>query len=149
MANSILTNLFVDDIPASTRPGAGNRTKTTTDEDVALKQLVNAYNADGQVRTLQFRDYNFEIDDASKKNVPVEKATAVTRAAGRIKPLKGRGYTTEAGWVLASREGKLYAQFYGAGNVPEDKVRKTREAKAAEDTAAAEAPVGERVPAPV
>lgn len=122
MAAGVLSNEFLDDFPVTTRPGSGNHSKHTTDVDVALENLK----AEGAPsRVLKFLDYNKQIDPETGTEVDVDSATARSRAAGRVSPLKARGYSIEQGWVIVSRNGALYAKYFGVGNVPDEYVRKT------------------------
>jgi hypothetical protein len=128
MATGVLANEFLDNFPASTRAGSGVSGPRETNVDIALKALQ----AEGAPsRVLKFLDYNFErVLDADGKETgeqkPVDEATARSRASGRVTPLKKRGYTIENGWVVVARDGAVYAKWFGAGNVPENYVRKTK-----------------------
>lgn len=125
MATGVLTNEFLDDFPSTKREGSGKQGKQTTDADVALDTLA----AEGAPsRVLHLIDYNVDGDGN-----PVDKATARQRASGRVPNLKARGYGIEDGWVIVARNGSVYAKYFGAGNVPDDFVRKTK-------------PVGEQIP---
>lgn len=125
---------FVDDIPKTTRVGAPTGPRET-DVDIALASYKSAVEAGtaptdeaGYAKSFKFMDYNVDEDGN-----PVEDKTARQRAGGRVNTLKARGYTVEKGWVIVSRNGCLYAKYFGAGNVP---VEYTRAGKA----------VGEAVP---
>jgi hypothetical protein len=123
MATGVLANEFLDDFPASTRAGSGVSGPRETDVDVALKALQ----AEGAPsRVLKFLDYNFQKDETTGEPVPVDEATARSRASGRVTPLKKRGYTIENGWVVVARDGAVYAKWFGVGNVPDAYVRKTK-----------------------
>lgn len=122
MPKGTLANEFLDDFPATTRPGAGNHQRQTTDVDVALEALK----AEGAPsRVLKFLDYNQGVDEDGNA-VEVDPKTAAMRASGRVSPLKNRGYSIENGWVIVSRNGCLYAKYFGPGNVPDDYVRKSK-----------------------
>lgn len=121
MPNGVLANDILDDFPSTTRPGAGNHAKQTTDVDVALNEFKRQTEAGTATGVLRFLDYNVDEDGNS-----VDENTARQRANGRIAPLKKRGYTIENGWVLASRSGNLYAKYFGPGNVPDSFIRKER-----------------------
>lgn len=123
MGTGTLTNEFLDDFPASTRAGSGVSGPRETDVDVALKALQ----AEGAPsRVLQFLDYNKAIDPDTGVEAPVDEATARSRASGRVTPLKKRGYTIENGWVIVARDGRVFAKYFGPGNVPDAYVRKTK-----------------------
>lgn len=131
-----ITNEVLDDFPATTRPTSGNHGQRKTDVDVQLE----TYKENGANGVIKFLDFNVDADGN-----PVEEGLARQRAQGRVAGIKARGYTAEEGWVLAARNGALYAKFYGPGNVPE-KESKGAVGEAAVD--ATNAPVGERVPEP-
>lgn len=130
-----LTNEILDDFPATTRPTSGNHGARKTDVDVQLE----TYQEGGAEGVIKFLDFNVDAEGN-----PVDEGLARQRAQGRVAGIKARGYTEEAGWKLAARNGALYAKFYGPGNVPQ------KEAKAVGEDAVDEknAAVGERVPAP-
>jgi hypothetical protein len=122
MATGVLANEFLDDFPASTRTGSGVSGPRETDVDIALKALQ----AEGAPsRVLKFLDYNKQKDENGVET-DVDEATARSRASGRVTPLKKRGYTIENGWVVVARDGCVYAKYFGAGNVPDAYVRKTK-----------------------
>lgn len=118
MPTGVLANEVLDDFPTTSRPGSGNRSKQTTDVDVALEQL-KAQGTPSPV--LKFLDYNVDSDGNS-----VDEATARSRASGRVTPLKARGYSIDNGWVIVARNGAVYAKYFGAGNVPAEYIRKTK-----------------------
>lgn len=123
MATGILANEFLDDFPKSSHVGSGQSGKRETDVDIALEGLK----AEGAPsRVLKFLDYNVQKDEQTGEQVAVDPATARSRASGRITPIKARGYTIENGWVVVARNGSVYAKYFGAGNVPEEYVRKTK-----------------------
>lgn len=131
-----ITNEIVDDFPATTRPTSGNHGARKTDVDVQLETYKDA----GANGVIKFLDFNTDAEGN-----PVEEGLARQRAQGRVAGIKARGYTVEEGWVLAARNGALYAKFYGPGNVPEKK----SSGPVGEDAVDAKnAAVGERVPAP-
>lgn len=118
MATGVIANEFLDDFPATVRAGSGVSGKRETDVDIALEGLK----AEGAPsRVMKFLDYNVDADGNS-----VDEATARSRASGRITPIKSRGYTIENGWVVVARNGSVYAKYFGAGNVPDEYVRKTK-----------------------
>lgn len=122
MGTGTLTNEFLDDFPASTRAGSGVSGPRETDVDVALKALQ----AEGAPsRVLKFLDYNKQIDENGVEQ-DVDEAIARSRASGRVTPLKKRGYTIENGWVIVARDGRVFAKYFGPGNVPDAYVRKTK-----------------------
>lgn len=123
MATGVVANEFLDDFPATKRAGSGVSGPRETDVDIALRQLE----AEGAPsRVLKFLDYNVQIDPETGTEIAVDEATARSRASGRVTPIKARGYTIENGWVVVARNGAVYAKFFGAGNVPDDYVRKTK-----------------------
>lgn len=118
MATAQLSNETLDDFPKTTRVGApaGQR---ETDVDIALK----AYKDAGAQGVLKFLDYNVtdELDAEGKptgQKVDVDPAMARQRAGGRVPMLKQRGYSIENGWVIVSRNGAVYAKYFGPGEVP-------------------------------
>jgi hypothetical protein len=123
MATGQLTNELLDDFPKTTRIGSPSGPRET-DVDIALKQYKDA----GATGVLKVLDYNVDTDGN-----PVEDKIARQRAGGRAVTLKGRGYGIEDGWVIASRNGCVYAKFYGVGQVPAEYAK-------------AEKAVGEAVP---
>lgn len=129
MATGVLVNEVVDDFPKSTHEG-GVRGQRDTDVDIALREFkAGIENGTTPANaTIKFLDYNTEVETDSDGNVvaekPVESKLARTRAGGRIAPLKARGYTIENGWVVASRNGCVYAKYFGPGNVPAEYVNK-------------------------
>lgn len=129
-----ITNEVVDDFPAMIRANSGNHGQRKTDVDVQLEQ----YQEGGANGVLKFLDFNVDAEGQ-----PVEAELARQRAQGRVAGIKARGYTEEAGWKIAARNGALYAKFYGPGNVP------VKEAKAVGEDAVDTGAVGERVPMPV
>jgi hypothetical protein len=129
-----LTNEIVDDFPAMERANSGNHGQRKTDVDVQLDEYVAA----GANGVLKFLDFNVDAEGQ-----PVDGDLARQRAQGRVAGIKARGYTEEAGWKIAARNGALYAKFYGPGNVP------VKEKAVVGEDAVAESPVGERVPMPV
>lgn len=118
-----IANELVDEFPKTTRVGAPTGPRET-DVDIALK----AYKDAGAQGVLKFLDYNVDEDGQ-----PVEDKVARQRAGGRVNTLKARGYSIEEGWVIVSRNGAVYAKYFGPGNVP---VEYTKAGKA----------VGEAVP---
>ena len=123
MATGVLANEFLDEFPSTKREGSGVSGPRETDVDVALKALQ----AEGAPsRVLKFLDYNKQIDPDTGTEVDVDPATARSRASGRITPIKARGYSIENGWVVVARNGAVYAKYFGAGNVPDEYVRKTK-----------------------
>lgn len=116
-----LTFEIVDEIPSTTRPGSGNRQSRMNDLDIALDKLVSDYFDGTKTPVVKILDYNTDEDGNS-----VDDATARQRASGRIAQIKSRGRKTEDGWVIASRNGKVYAQYFGPGNVPDEFVRKEK-----------------------
>lgn len=106
-----------------TRPNSGNRNSRFTDLDIALENLISSHPAPTPV--VQILDYTVEVDEDGTEK-PVDDATARQRASGRIAQIKARGRKTEDGWVIASRNGKVYAQYFGVGNVPDEFVRKEK-----------------------
>lgn len=123
MATGVIANEFLDDFPATVRAGSGVSGKRETDVDIALEGLK----AEGAPsRVLKFLDYNKQIDPETGVESDVDPATARSRASGRITPIKQRGYTIEEGWVVVARNGAVYAKYFGAGNVPDEYVRKTK-----------------------
>lgn len=131
-----ITNEIVDDFPATERTGAGNHGSRKTDVDVQLEEYVNG----GANGVIKFLDFNVDAEGNA-----VDADLARQRAQGRVAGIKARGYSEDAGWKIAARNGALYAKFYGPGNVP------VKEGKAVGEAAvdADNAPVGERVPMPV
>lgn len=125
----VLTAEFLDEFPKTTRAGSGQSGPRVTDVDIALENLKGTYDGTGPTKVLRLIDYNVELGDDGE-TVPVDEDKARTRASGRIPGIRQRGYTTEAGWEIASRNGAVYARYHGEGNVP------VKEAK----------PVGEAVP---
>lgn len=115
----------VDSIPAMTRPNSGNRESRFTDLDVALDKLVADHFDGTSTPVVQILDYTVEVDEDGTET-PVDDATARQRASGRIAQIKARGRKTEDGWVIASRNGKVYAQYFGVGNVPDEFIRKEK-----------------------
>lgn len=113
----------VEAIPPMTRPNSGNRNSRFTDLDIALENLISSHPAPTPV--VQILDYTVEVDEDGTEK-PVDDATARQRASGRIAQIKARGRKTEDGWVIASRNGKVYAQYFGVGNVPDEFVRKEK-----------------------
>lgn len=126
MATGVLTNELVEDFPPTTRPGSGNHAKQTTDVDVALNTLVERLTTHGDSPVLKFLDYNVETDSETGATKEVDSKLARQRASGRIPQIKGRGYSTENGWVIAARNGALYAKYFGPGNVPDEFIRKEK-----------------------
>ena len=118
-----ITYEILDDFPKTTRVGAPTG-RRETDVDIALAKYVE----DGARGALKVIDYNVDEDGN-----PVEDKVARGRAGGRVGTLKSRGYDIEDGWVIASRNGCVYAKYFGPGNVPESYVKQ-------------EKPVGEAVP---
>lgn len=141
MANKSRVSRFtldvVDDFPPARRPTAGNHGQRKNDIDVALEEYLNG----GANGVLKFLDFNVDAEGN-----PVDEELARQRATGRVAGIKQRGYTADAGWAIAARDGSLYAKFYGPGNVPAEFSRKRRVVgeDAVDETNAA---VGERVPA--
>lgn len=129
MATGVLVNEVVDDFPKSTHEG-GQKGPRDTDVDIALREFKAGIEAGTTPpnATFKFLDYNTEIETDADGNVvaesPVEPKLARQRAGGRIAPLKARGYTVENGWVVASRNGCVYAKYFGAGNVPDEYVNR-------------------------
>lgn len=127
MSTGVLTTEYLDDFPTTKRAGSGKSGKQVTDVDIALDALA----AEGApTRVLHLLDYTHApVTDANGadtgETVEVDEATARQRASGRVGPLKARGYTIESGWVIVARNGGVYAKYFGAGNVPDDFVRKT------------------------
>lgn len=103
-----LSNELLDEFPKTTRVGAPSGPRET-DVDIALK----AYRDAGAQGVLKFLDYNVDEDGQ-----PVEDKVARSRAGGRVNTLKARGYTIEDGWVIVSRNGCVYAKYFGPGLVP-------------------------------
>lgn len=103
-----IANELVDDFPKTTRVGAPSGPRET-DVDIALK----AYKDAGAQGVIKFLDYNVDEDGQ-----PVEDKVARQRAGGRVNTLKTRGYSIEEGWVIVSRNGAVYAKYFGPGNVP-------------------------------
>lgn len=119
MATGLQVYEVLDDFPKSTHEG-GQKGQRDTDVDIALREFASDGPTD---RVIKFLDYNTEIvKDAAgnETKVPVESSLARQRAGGRIAPLKARGYTHENGWVVASRNGCVYAKYFGPGNVPSE-----------------------------
>lgn len=131
-----IVNEIVDDFPAMQRPNSGNRGQRKNDVDVQLEQYRDA----GAQGVLKFLDFNTDTEGNE-----VDGDLARQRAQGRVAGIKARGYTVEDGWVIAARNGCLYAKYYGPGNVPDNFIRKT---KAVGEDAVDSSPVGERVPMP-
>lgn len=130
MAVGTLVNEFLDEFPARTREGSGNRGPRETDVDIALAQLVDENQATGTPsRVLKFVDYNVEIDESGEAS-EVEKSTATKRASGRLASLRKRGYTVDSGWAIVGRNGALYAKYFGVGNVPAEMVRASNKSDA-------------------
>jgi hypothetical protein len=128
MATGMLVNEIVDDLPKSTHEG-GAKGQRDTDVDVALRTFQQGIEngTTPPTATIKFLDYNTEIakDEAGNESqVAVDPKLARQRAGGRIAPLKARGYTIENGWVVASRNGCVYAKYFGPGNVPAEFVNK-------------------------
>lgn len=129
MATGVLVNEVVDDFPKSTHEG-GQKGQRDTDVDIALREFKSGVE-NGSIpanATIKFLDYNSEVELDADGNVvaekPVEPKLARTRAGGRIAPLKSRGYTIENGWVVASRNGCVYAKYFGPGNVPDQYINR-------------------------
>lgn len=128
MATGVQTTEYLDDFPTTKRAGTGKKGKQVTDVDIALDALA----AEGApTRVLHVLDYTQApvYDDKGEltgETTEVDDATARQRASGRVSPLKARGYTIEEGWVIVARNGGVYAKYFGAGNVPDDMVRKTK-----------------------
>lgn len=122
MATGVIANEFLDDFPTTKRAGAPSGPRET-DVDIALKALAEE---GAPSRVLKFLDYNVQVDPETGAETPVDEATARSRASGRVTPIKSRGYTIENGWVVVARNGAVYAKYFGAGNVPEEYVRKTK-----------------------
>lgn len=123
MATGVIANEFLDDFPTMKREGSGVSGKRETDVDIALETLK----AEGAPsRVLKFLDYNRQIDPETGVETEVDKATARSRASGRVSPIKARGYSIEDGWVIVARDGCVYAKYFGVGNVPDEYVRKTK-----------------------
>jgi hypothetical protein len=108
-----LANEVVDEFPKTTRVGAPSGPRET-DVDIALK----AYRDGGAAGVIKFLDYNIDEDGN-----PVEDKVARQRAGGRVNTLKARGYTIEDGWVIVSRNGSVYAKYFGPGQVPAEYTR--------------------------
>lgn len=112
-----LTNELVDEFPKMASAGAPTGPRET-DVDIALK----AYKEAGAQGVLKFLDYNVEnvLDEAGAvvDTKRVDEKTARARAGGRVPTLKARGYSVEDGWVIVSRNGAVYAKYFGPGNVP-------------------------------
>lgn len=128
MATGVLVNEVVDDFPKSTHEG-GVKGQRDTDVDIALREFAAGIDAGTTPAnaTIKFLDYNTEVvkDAAGNESLaPVEPKLARQRAGGRIAPLKSRGYTIENGWVVASRNGCVYAKYFGPGNVPDQYVNR-------------------------
>ncbi len=117
MGAGTLANEVLDEFPKTTRVGAPSGPRET-DVDVALK----AYVADGAPGVLKFLDYNVENELDEDGTVIGQKAVDGTiarqRAGGRVGTLKDRGYSIEQGWVIVSRNGCVYAKYFGPGQVP-------------------------------
>lgn len=128
----VLTAEFLDEFPKTTRAGSGQSGPRVTDVDIALENLKGSWDGVSPTKVLKLIDYNVEVvgEGDDERVVEVEEDKARTRASGRIPGIRARGYTTEAGWEIASRNGAVYARFHGEGNVP------VKESK----------PVGEAVP---
>lgn len=123
MATGVLANEYLDDFPKSSHVGSGQSGKRETDVDIALEALK----AEGAPsRVLKFLDYNKQINPDTGVEEDVDSATARSRASGRVTPIKARGYTIENGWVVVARNGAVFAKYFGAGNVPDEYVRKTK-----------------------
>lgn len=128
MATGVLVNEVVDDFPKSTHEG-GVKGQRDTDVDIALREFAAGIDAGTTPAnaTIKFLDYNTEVvKDAAgnESQVAVDPKLARQRAGGRIAPLKSRGYTIENGWVVASRNGCVYAKYFGPGKVPDQYVNK-------------------------
>lgn len=126
MTTGVLTTEYLDDFPTTKRAGSGRSGKQVTDVDIALDALATE---GAPTRVLHLLDYNqapvYENGVATGDTEPVDEATARSRASGRVGPLKKRGYTIENGWVILARNGGVYAQYFGAGSVPDKYIRKT------------------------